>query len=94
MSIENEAITRNQDHSCEIKPGKRGPLILKRGSSTKFTFTYEVEWVASKTEWASRWDIYLNTGDGQIHWFSIINSIIIIIFLTGKFSNSQFTYSV
>ncbi len=58
--------------------------VIEAGKANDISFTYEVEWVSSETEWTSRWDIYLNTGDGQIHWFSIINSIIIIIFLTGK----------
>ncbi|KAM7542392.1 hypothetical protein Aperf_G00000013192 [Anoplocephala perfoliata] len=82
MSIQPEGFINNQDGTCEFKAGQRGPLILKRHTSIQFPFTYEVEWVPSDIEWASRWDVYLITGDGQIHWFSIINSIIIIIFLT------------
>ena len=33
--------------------------------------------------WASRWDLYLYMGDDQIHWFSIINSLAIVLLLTG-----------
>lgn len=33
--------------------------------------------------WASRWDTYLMMMDDQIHWFSIINSVMIVLFLTG-----------
>ena len=33
--------------------------------------------------WASRWDTYLKMDDPQIHWFSIINSLMIVLFLTG-----------
>ena len=32
---------------------------------------------------ASRWDLYLYMGDDQIHWFSIINSLAIVLLLTG-----------
>jgi len=37
----------------------------------------------SDIKWASRWDIYLLMTDDQIHWFSIINSLMIVLFLTG-----------
>jgi transmembrane 9 superfamily protein 2/4 len=45
-----------------------------------------VFWVPSEVEWASRWDIYLNMGNrfpDKIHWFSIVNSVVIVVFLTG-----------
>lgn len=45
--------------------------------------TYSVTWKESEISWASRWDIYLAMTDVEIHWFSIINSIVVIFFLTG-----------
>ena len=38
----------------------------------------------SEIVWASRWDTYLAMSDVQIHWFSIVNSVVIAIFLSGK----------
>ena len=38
----------------------------------------------SEIRWASRWDTYLMMMDDQIHWFSIINSLMIVLFLSGK----------
>jgi transmembrane 9 superfamily protein 2/4 len=35
------------------------------------------------TAWATRWDKYLLVGEPRIHWFSLVNSIIIVLFLTG-----------
>ncbi|MCO5605099.1 hypothetical protein L7F22_059278 [Adiantum nelumboides] len=46
-------------------------------------FTYDVIFTDSETKWASRWDVYLNMSDDQIHWFSIINSLMIVLFLSG-----------
>ena len=46
-------------------------------------FTYDVKWEFSEIKWASRWDTYLLMGDDQIHWFSIINSLMIVLFLSG-----------
>ncbi|KAM3212342.1 hypothetical protein ACQJBY_065427 [Aegilops geniculata] len=37
----------------------------------------------SEIIWASRWDVYLLSSDSQIHWFSIINSLMIVLFLSG-----------
>ena len=49
-------------------------------------FTYDVTWKPSKVHWASRWDIYLSM-DGavsnKVHWFSIFNSLIIVVLLSG-----------
>lgn len=47
-------------------------------------FTYEVKWEPSEIIWASRWDIYLTMSDVQIHWFSIINSVVVVFFLSGS----------
>lgn len=52
----------------------------------KITFSYDVFWVPSATRWASRWDIYLNMGNRfnrDVHWFSIVNSLVIVVFLSG-----------
>jgi len=51
--------------------------------SLSLQFTYSVQWMASDISWASRWDIYLGMSDVQIHWFSIINSLVVVFFLSG-----------
>lgn len=38
---------------------------------------------ASVKPWATRWDNYLHVLDPSIHWFSLVNSIVIVLFLTG-----------
>ena len=49
----------------------------------EYIFTYDVSWEESDIKWASRWDLYLYMGDDQIHWFSILNSLAIVLLLTG-----------
>ncbi|KAK9462245.1 uncharacterized protein V1516DRAFT_674118 [Lipomyces oligophaga] len=56
---------------------------LNRDGNTKVTFTYSVYWTQSATPWATRWDKYLHVYDPRIHWFSLINSTVVVIFLTG-----------
>eukprot|EP01023_Acetabularia_acetabulum_P016371 TRINITY_DN1808_c0_g1_i2.p1 TRINITY_DN1808_c0_g1~~TRINITY_DN1808_c0_g1_i2.p1 ORF type:complete len:682 (-),score=91.71 TRINITY_DN1808_c0_g1_i2:217-2226(-) len=49
----------------------------------EIVFTYDVLFQASNIKWASRWDTYLFMFDDQIHWFSIVNSLMIVLFLSG-----------
>lgn len=48
------------------------------------TFTYDVDFVVSGTRWATRWDALLapNPELKQIQWFSVVNSLMITLFLT------------
>jgi len=68
---------------CDIKalPG----LNLDELTDESVTFTYDVVWSWSDVRWASRWDNYLQmrSGLGKIHWFAILNSLMILLFLSG-----------
>lgn len=64
-------------------PDSARPQQVNPDSETQLYFTYSVEWKESKVSWASRWDIYLGMRDVQIHWFSIINSLVVVFFLSG-----------
>ncbi|CAI2179767.1 6596_t:CDS:2, partial [Funneliformis geosporum] len=58
-------------------------FTLSETDSNEVFYTYKVEWIPSSTAWATRWDNYLHTFDPRIHWFSLVNSIVIVLFLTG-----------
>jgi len=45
-------------------------------------WTYDVQWQSSDIKWASRWDLYFKMTDSKVHWFSIINSIAVVLFLS------------
>eukprot|EP01051_Picozoa_sp_SAG22_P000277 SAG22_NODE_6_length_41368_cov_49.702222_20_plen_541_part_00 len=64
-----------------------GDFLLLDPSSKRpqqIFWTYDVLFEYSDVKWASRWDTYLNSADDdQIHWFSIVNSLLIVLFLTG-----------
>lgn len=56
----------------------------KNGNAKFVYWTYDVIFEYSDIRWATRWDQYLHSSDtDQIHWFSIVNSILIVLFLTG-----------
>ena len=59
------------------------PLAVDK-PGTLVVFTYDVLWQKSEVAWANRWEAYLKTGnDDDIHWFSIMNSLMIVLFMTG-----------
>ncbi|KAM8715176.1 hypothetical protein ACLKA7_002253 [Drosophila subpalustris] len=71
-----------EDDTCNFPDNPR-PQLVNPSGETKLYFTYSVVWKESKVSWASRWDIYLGMRDVQIHWFSIINSLVVVFFLSG-----------
>jgi len=62
------------------------PELLSPQSTTPgsaLVFSYGVSWEESDSKWATRWDTYLDIQDHEIHWFSIVNSVMIAFFLSG-----------
>ena len=49
----------------------------------EITYSYEVFFELSDIAWVSRWDAYLKMRGAQVHWFSILNSILVIFFFSG-----------
>ncbi|CAF0831508.1 unnamed protein product [Rotaria sp. Silwood1] len=56
--------------------------------NTKLIFSYEITWKLSNIEFVNRFDKYLDPGFFQhkIHWFSIFNSFMMVLFLVGLVS--------
>ena len=74
--------------SSETHPnGDTSKMVrLNEEVDTSVTWTYSVIWRPSKTAWATRWDSYLHVYDPKIHWFSLVNSAVIVLFLCGMVS--------
>ncbi|KAJ3196230.1 hypothetical protein HK101_009693 [Irineochytrium annulatum] len=68
--------------SCQYTGGEFTPLTLDPTADNSVDFTYNVRWIESATTWGTRWDKYLKITAPQIHWFSIVNSIVIVVMLT------------
>lgn len=45
-------------------------------------YTFDVYWEESDISWASRWDAYLNMPGGRVHWFSILNSLMVVLVMS------------
>ena len=54
-------------------------------SEVNIPFTYSVKFVQKNSvRWASRWDYILKSlPQTRIQWFSILNSLVIVLFLSG-----------
>ena len=61
---------------------------VKLEPSAKIPFSYEVVWKESNVKYIDRFDKYLdpNFFQHRIHWFSIFNSFMMVIFLVGLVS--------
>ncbi|URD90016.1 Myb-like DNA-binding domain [Musa troglodytarum] len=62
------------------------PKLLEVGK--KLDMTYSVKWLPTNVTFARRFEVYLDYPffEHQIHWFSIFNSFMMVIFLTGLVS--------
>ncbi|KAK4797636.1 hypothetical protein SAY86_029962 [Trapa natans] len=78
---DNTRLTSCDPHSKHTVVNSNTPQEVE--ANTEIIFTYDVEFQESDVKWASRWDTYLLMSDDQIHWFSIVNSLMIVLFLSG-----------
>ncbi|CAI9094622.1 OLC1v1030388C1 [Oldenlandia corymbosa var. corymbosa] len=68
-------------HAKRTVSNSNSPQVVE--AKQEIIFTYDVDFQESDVKWASRWDTYLLMSDDQIHWFSIVNSLMIVLFLSG-----------
>ncbi|CUG91294.1 endomembrane protein 70, putative [Bodo saltans] len=74
-----------EDACLESKPFAPEDFEHLSTDATEVSYTYSVSWLEEPdVAWATRWDIYLRGGenDKRIHWMSIINSLLIVVFLS------------
>ena len=79
--------TCNGEDAAEVVNDPSTYLKLRAGPAgedLQIVYSYSVEWQSSKLIWADRWDVYLiGSPDDDIHYFAIVNSLMIVLFLTG-----------
>jgi len=59
-----------------------GGLNLEDHKHNGVTFTYNVLWNYSPIRWVHRWDLYRKMVQGQVHWFAISNSLLMVLLLS------------
>jgi len=85
-SLKREAGWATYSMRCPGSGGEDGamtaePQPVKEGE--KIVYTYDVSWEVSDIKWVSRWDAYLRMPRGTVHWFSILNSVLVVLVLSG-----------
>ncbi|XP_076906776.1 transmembrane 9 superfamily member 1-like [Bidens hawaiensis] len=82
----NITIQYNKDQIIHVNLTQENPKPLEAGKSLEMT--YSVKWTETNISFAHRFDVYLDYHffEHQIHWFSIFNSFMMVIFLTGLVS--------
>jgi transmembrane 9 superfamily protein 3 len=82
----NLVVKSNKDQIIHLNLTQENPQPLLPGN--KLDFTYSVKWVETNITFPRRFDVYLDHPffEHQIHWFSIFNSFMMVIFLAGLVS--------
>ncbi|KAA8545501.1 hypothetical protein F0562_020285 [Nyssa sinensis] len=82
----NIIVKYNKDQIIHVNLTQESPKPLEAGKT--LDMTYSVKWIPINITFARRFDVYLDYPffEHQIHWFSIFNSFMMVIFLTGLVS--------
>ena len=80
------SISYNGNQIIETNLTSENPVAVKPGAS--LSFTYSVHWKQSNTKFDDRFNRYLEYDffEHQIHWFSVFNSFMMVVFLCGLVS--------
>ncbi|KAI5704621.1 hypothetical protein M8J75_007314 [Diaphorina citri] len=79
---------------CSSAQGELQPMAVPKGKLDKplqIKYTYSIMFQKNNTvKWSSRWDYILeSTSHTNIHWFSILNSLMIVLFLSGMIDSGE-----
>ncbi|XP_047116977.1 transmembrane 9 superfamily member 2 isoform X2 [Schistocerca piceifrons] len=75
----------NNKIDCSSKEPMEIPSEWKKNQKLSIPYTYSVKFMKNNTiKWSSRWDYILESmPHTNIQWFSILNSLVIVLFLSG-----------
>jgi transmembrane 9 superfamily protein 3 len=77
------SLSHNGDRIIQVNLTSENPASLAPGN--EISFTYTVEWKPTEIRFGKRFERYLDYDffEHQIHWFSIFNSFMMVLFLVG-----------
>jgi len=84
--VEPRSISHKDPESCSKASVAKGiPGKLPTEGEFEIKYTYSITYKKDNSlKWASRWDYILDSmPHTRIHWFSIMNSLVIVLFLSG-----------
>lgn len=82
QSIDHSAVACND--KFDLEQGSATALTSDSPADAPVTWSYSIKWEESEIEWSTRWDVYMRAtkAENRIHWFSIVNSLLIVLLLT------------
>lgn len=86
VKVEPRSIRHGQTPDCKsTEPLELLASALPSGAPLNITYTYSVKFTQNNNiKWSSRWDYILESMPRtNIQWFSILNSLVIVLFLSG-----------
>ncbi|GMT33198.1 hypothetical protein PFISCL1PPCAC_24495, partial [Pristionchus fissidentatus] len=84
IKVTPRSIKHKSEGSLDCSP--EAPALPIGASETKseITYSYSITWKKTDVKWSSRWDYILDSmPHSNIQWFSIMNSLVIVLFLSG-----------
>lgn len=70
-------------YTCTTSSANSRLLIDPSAPSTTILMTYSVTWENASVSWDDRWAPYARSNTDSVNWFSIFNSLIMVVFLSG-----------
>ena len=79
------AVETCKDYDVENDSSSYLNLMIDDKSKLQIIYSYDVQWIKNDhLSWTDRWDVYLvGAPDDGIHYYSIVNSLMIVVFMTG-----------
>ena len=75
----------NGDRIISVNVTNEAPVPIRPGAA--IDLSYSVAWAETEVEFSKRFSLYLDRDahflEHQIHWFSVVNSALMVVFLTG-----------
>ncbi|VDD86354.1 unnamed protein product [Enterobius vermicularis] len=84
ITIQPRSIRHPSANKLDCSPNAPALNIPASAEEASIVYSYSVSWETSDVKWSSRWDYILSSvPHSNIQWFSIMNSLVIVIFLSG-----------
>ncbi|KAI0222254.1 Transmembrane 9 superfamily member 2 [Lamellibrachia satsuma] len=81
--LEPRSIKHSKKDGCNVQEPMGIPAVVKKDFVIDYTYSVKFE-RNDNVKWASRWDYILDSlKQTNIQWFSILNSLVIVLFLSG-----------
>ncbi|CAD5227934.1 unnamed protein product [Bursaphelenchus okinawaensis] len=84
IKVQPRSIKHDDPEKLDCSLSAPPQAISANDKNFKVQYTYSIVWEKTDVKWSSRWDYILDSmPHTNIQWFSIMNSVVIVLFLSG-----------